>query len=272
MIAAGFGDTVGKLIARCDWQLSNLVMDECFCVDTDRTLTEVVKECTARAAEIGRREPDAIQLLTEALMLSGVAMTLLSSTRPASGSEHAMSHFWEMKAENLQHGAKLHGAKVGVGSVVTAAFWERVKSRLETVDPDSVVSKEISVPTRDAESVMTRLRPDLGPIADILMEQVWKARMLSADDAAARLDRYRASWSRIREIAGEVPSFGDIATALRDAGGPALPSDLGVPSDELRTAMWSALEVKNRYTVLNMAEELGWLAGIVDEVVQMLEG
>ena len=62
----------------------------------------------------------------EALTLTGVAMALVNISRPASGAEHMLSHFWEMdyiaRGLNPNH----HGIQVGVATPVIARFFEEM--------------------------------------------------------------------------------------------------------------------------------------------------
>jgi hypothetical protein len=50
----------------------------------------------------------------EGLFETGLCMLDFGQTRPASGSEHHISHFWEMKLLLERRPAILHGAKVEV--------------------------------------------------------------------------------------------------------------------------------------------------------------
>ncbi len=268
MIASGFGDTLGKLISRCDWQLSALITGEYYCPDIDSNVTEGVGRCADLAPEVGRGEPTAIAGLAESLMASGAAMTLVANSRPASGSEHALSHYWEMKAAHDGEPSHLHGTMVGVGSVVMATFWARFADRLASTDPGSPNPAHIWSRRRTLSDIESILTLSLGPVADILLAQVTAARLLPEAEAGARLNRLLGAWSQMTVIAGQVPSDQELAAKLRQAGGPAHPADIGVNSDELRVALFGALEVRDRFTVLSAAEELGWLADIIDEVVE----
>lgn len=45
-----------------------------------------------------RREEDAVERMNEALILTGISMGITGYTRPASGSEHHLAHYWELAA------------------------------------------------------------------------------------------------------------------------------------------------------------------------------
>ena len=98
MIAAGFGDMLGKLTARLDWVLAREVIGEHYCPTVAAMMARAVDKCLAQAEGLSRREPEAIVGLMEGLILSGIAMQMLGYSRPASGAEHHIAHYFEMKA------------------------------------------------------------------------------------------------------------------------------------------------------------------------------
>jgi glycerol-1-phosphate dehydrogenase [NAD(P)+] len=272
MISSGFGDTIAKLISRIDWQLSALITGERYCPEIVRNVTEGVTRCAGLASDVGRRDPAAIATLAESLMVSGAAMALVGDSRPAAGAEHALSHYWEMKAAYDGGPPHLHGTKVGVGTVVMAAFWARFADRLASTSPGSLDTARILSGRRNAEEIRRLLVPSLGPIGDMLVKEVTQARLLGEADARSRLNTLQASWDKMAALAAEAPSAVELADQLKQAGGPAYPADIGVGADELREALFCALESRNRFTVLTAAEELGWLREIINEVVETIPG
>jgi glycerol-1-phosphate dehydrogenase [NAD(P)+] len=272
MIASGFGDTLAKLTSRVDWQLSALITGEPYCPEVVANVTQSALRCVSLSAEMGRRDPAAIASLTESLMISGAAMALVGHSRPASGFEHSLSHYWEMKATHEGGHAHLHGTKVGVGTVVTAAVWARFADRLASISPDSLDRTEILSGRRTPDDIRRLLAPSLGPIGDMLLTEVTQERLPDEAAAAARLSTLQSSWEQMASIAAQAPSFTELAGHLKQAGGPAHPADIGIDADGLREALLCALEARNRFTVMTAVEELGWLDQLVDEVVETITG
>ncbi|MFW6363957.1 MAG: iron-containing alcohol dehydrogenase, partial [Spirochaeta sp.] len=96
MIQAGYGDLIGKITSLLDWRLSNILCDE---VVEERSFAMVKEELTAvlkLTDDLLTRSPESIAALMRGLIGSGVAMQLAGSSRPASGSEHHISHFLEL--------------------------------------------------------------------------------------------------------------------------------------------------------------------------------
>ena len=65
----------------------------------------------------------------EGLVLTGVAMSLYGNSRPASGCEHHMSHYWETILEQRGQRPAPHGAQVGVGTVLVLKAVELLLER-----------------------------------------------------------------------------------------------------------------------------------------------
>ena len=124
MFRAGFGDIVGKYTALADWQLTVKINHEYYCETTAQLVRNAVDLCVRNAERYMRREPEAIDCMNEALLLSGIAMGLVGISRPASGCEHHMAHFWELDAlkKGIEH--PLHGNSVGVGSIVACEAYQ----------------------------------------------------------------------------------------------------------------------------------------------------
>ena len=93
MICAGYGDIVGKFSALNDWRLSHAVNGEYFC-DYIYSLTHGITVKTLSLADgIKNRDEQSVGVLMEALVTVGILMSFAGSSRPASGSEHHLSHF-----------------------------------------------------------------------------------------------------------------------------------------------------------------------------------
>lgn len=107
---SGIGDLVAKFTAVFDWKLSF------------RRTGELVNDFAALLSDgsvhafLSRPtfDPEGIRLLATALILNGVAMEMSGSSRPASGSEHLISH--ALDAVTIR--PRLHGLQVGV-----ATYW-----------------------------------------------------------------------------------------------------------------------------------------------------
>ena len=138
MLTAGFGDIIGKYTALADWRLSRDLNGEYYCGQSAALMERAVENCAQNAAGLKCRDEKAVELVTEALILAGIAMGLVGNSRPASGAEHHLAHTWEVDALRRGEEHPLHGNSVGVAAVVSASLYELAADRLPQgfVPPD----------------------------------------------------------------------------------------------------------------------------------------
>lgn len=143
MICAGFGDLLGKYTALADWKLSASINGEYLCPTCVTLVNNAIEKCTASKEGIAARKESAIRYLAEALIMTGIAIGLAGDSRPASGSEHHLAHYWETDAlaRGVEH--PLHGNSVGVGTVVISHIYKMVGQTynindMGAPDPDTV--------------------------------------------------------------------------------------------------------------------------------------
>ncbi len=128
MIQAGWGDIVGKYSCLNDWKLSALINGEYFC-QTVYDLTYETAEYVEKLADgVKNRDESAVGALMEALVTVGVAMSYVGNSRPASGSEHHLSHFFEITGILDDKPYFAHGIDVIYSAVATAEIREKVLS------------------------------------------------------------------------------------------------------------------------------------------------
>jgi glycerol-1-phosphate dehydrogenase [NAD(P)+] len=110
-VRSGIGDAISNISAIADWELSHR--------ETGEPIDGLAAAMARTAGESVLRHPggtgdDAfLTTLSEALVLTGIAMSVSGDTRPASGACHEISH-----AIDLLHPkrAAAHGEQVGIGA------------------------------------------------------------------------------------------------------------------------------------------------------------
>lgn len=114
---SGIGDLVAKFTAVADWRLAfhavGEPVDDFAALLSDASVYQF----------IGRAEHDleGVRLLGTTLMLNGISMAICGSSRPASGSEHLISH----ALDGLSRRPRLHGLQVGVASYLVSLLQGR---------------------------------------------------------------------------------------------------------------------------------------------------
>ncbi len=119
---SGIGDIVSKITAVYDWKLSFKVkgtqVDDFAALLSDATVFQLMAKPD--------RDLDGMRLLATALMLNGIAMEICGSSRPASGSEHLISHALDLVSKR----PRLHGLQVGVATYMVSQLQGRGSQRI----------------------------------------------------------------------------------------------------------------------------------------------
>ena len=146
MTAAGFADMLGKYTSLADWRFSRETAGEPFCPLAYELTEQALFDCVSHADEIAAADFEGLRILTEALIVSGLSMQLVDHSRPASGGEHHLSHLWEMALLRAGRRQILHGAKVGVASVIVAGLYRRLAELAgQPADDGSVHSPHLAL-------------------------------------------------------------------------------------------------------------------------------
>ena len=235
MIRAGYGDIIGKYSSLNDWRLSHLVTGEYFCQSICDLVRDVTDEIRARAERIVTRDDEAVGYLTKALILIGVTLSLLGSTRPGSGSEHHLSHFFEIVGLARHEPHFDHGTDVAYATVVTARMRERI----------AALAAPVFRPEAEADRLAAWKRV-YGPVADEVAALQAEAGSYGRD----LTDIYREKWPRIRALLGECPPARDFEVMLTRAGYRLEAFEEMYGAQKIRDAALYGKDLKNRYSVL----------------------
>lgn len=159
MIHAGFGDVLGKMTALADWRLAREKAGDHYCETCAVLVERALQKVVDNAEGIGKRDEKAICYLIEALTLTGVAMGLTGISRPASGAEHALSHFWEMRYIALGRFPELHGIKVGLATPIIAELFHMLKDYI----PECAM--EICPTREEVENLLNTVGAPVDPVS-----------------------------------------------------------------------------------------------------------
>lgn len=127
MTAAGFGDIVGKFTCLTDWKMANAVKGEPIHEKAFSMMEEARSACMAAFDDLTKYTPEAVEKLMDALIAAGLSMAECGNSRPASGSEHHMSHFLEMDFVRRGEKIPLHGVKVAIGTLISIEIYNYIK-------------------------------------------------------------------------------------------------------------------------------------------------
>lgn len=255
MTAAGLGDMLGKYISLYEWNLSHLVLGEYRCPAVSGLMRQALDTCVAQASGLPGRDAQAIANLGDGLLMSGVAMQLADDSRPASGSEHMLAHFWEMRQLLRDGETALHGDKVGIGTLVILGYYRLF------------FKAQRPFKTPDRSRWVDGIRAAYGPIADdVLADNVKDPLPFETihQNALMHWDALKAEADPIIARRGEMEGY------LKACGGPVRPEQLGIRKEDVRDALLFAKETRARFTILRLAFAWGIHEDIVEELMEEL--
>lgn len=218
--AAGFGDIIAKYIALVDWRVSHLTTGEYYCENVAKLVRSVLKKVVSMADQVTEESPEAAGAIMEALVLTGLAMKLADCVRPASGTEHIISHYWEIK--KLEKGliSDFHGKKVGVATLISTKIYKELRNfgkiefHEEALDWDDIYRtygpnfvedvKKLNSPTVTSETTVEKVSAGWEEICRIIDEE---------------LPDYEVMYNMMKR-AGAATTYGDISVddSLGDEG------------------------------------------------------
>jgi len=252
MIASGFGDMFGKFTATADWKLAQVLWDEPYNEEIARRSRAAVENCAAQARVFGQDWEANIHALMSGLLEEGLCMLAVSSSRPASGSEHQFSHFWEMKMLREGRPAVFHGTKVGIASVMTAGYYRLIRG----LDRAELKARLDAARLPDWEAEIAGIRQVYGPVAEDVIASQKAYMQMTPEGFEAYKHRILERWDEVQAIAAAVPEPETITALLRQVGAPAAPAEVGLTDEDVRQALRYALYVRSAYTVLRLCQAL----------------
>lgn len=235
--SSGFGDMLAKYVGLIDWQISALLSGEYYC--------ERVAELTRNAVDMLMDIPHLVTVndeetagkIFESLLMTGIAMSFVKNSRPASGSEHIVAHLIECL--QLPDGIipNFHGEDVGVCTLEMLKFYNCLAEYTgavgckENVDWDEV----FRVYGNMAENVRELNFPD--NIVDTV-----------------DIDRIGECWEQIRAIIRSVPSYEECLDAMKKAGCKITVSDIGKEQQFFDLCVKYSPYMRKRLTLLRLRD------------------
>jgi glycerol-1-phosphate dehydrogenase [NAD(P)+] len=237
LVRSGVGDILAKYTALADWRMSHILTSEYYC--------ERIAEITQQAADavvesldgILTGDAEAYEKVTYALVMSGIAMQMMGNSRPASGSEHHVSHLIEMGPSGLDvRFQALHGEKTGVGSVVALKEYKRLAA---------------------AEDIAPYVK-DYAPVPDSVIRDYFGEKLAdsiiteNAEDCLAALDKetFIAKWPEVRKVVESLPSSEEVYALLEKIDAKRTLGEIGVTEADTDAILRYSPLVRNRLTLM----------------------
>ena len=242
LIKSGYGDILGKYSCLNDWKLARVVRNEYFCQYVYDLTFDMLVKTKDLGPQLLARDPEAIRILMEALVGVGIAMALVGNSRPASGSEHHLSHFFEITGIVDDTPYFMHGTDVVYSSVYTEKLREELL-KLDAPQPNTVPSREVWE---------ENIRKIYKSVADGVIALQDKMGWYNED----RYPVYAAKWEEIKAVLAEAPTSDEMVEYLKSIELDIDDFQKLYGDEKIDHALKFAKDLKDRYSVLWMYYDL----------------
>ncbi len=243
MIRAGYGDIIGKYSCLNDWKLSHLVNGEYICEDVLNATYEEVEKTVLLADGLCDAEENAVAALMQALVAVGILMAYVGNSRPASGSEHHFSHYFEIVGIVRGEDYLPHGIDVCYSAIETA----KIREQLIAIEDISDCQYKF-----DKDEYEENIKRIYGPLADEVLALQNKMGWYAED----RVNVYREKWDEIRKLLAECPTSEKMRELTERIGLSYADFKRFYGEDKIKDAYLYAKDLKDRYSVLWMYYDL----------------
>jgi len=265
MTVAGFGDLIGKLTCLNDWELARIINGEHYC----GKIVELVKSCVESVLKDGprikERDPSVLGDVMRGLVLSGAAISLYGDSRPASGAEHHMSHYWETIMEQRGEVHAMHGEQVAVGTVLVLMLAEE----LSKITPDFEAARKF-VKAYDKSRWESEINRCYGSAAGEVFTIEEKSKKNDPELCLARIDSMEQHWDEVISQLKTLPSSGYLKSLLDDIGCPSSSEQIGVDAATLKDTFLFCKEVRPRYTIFQTVYDLGLMDELSNKIIEKI--
>lgn len=266
---AGFGEAISLFTAPADWYLANLVgIDSTFHPASMALLKAAAAEPPTWAGGVGTGEPKAIHQLTSLLALRGIVSGISNTTACLSGVEHVISHMLDLHHAAHHQPIGLHGAQVGVATLVATKLWRRAIDD-NLIKPELLKKPNLLTMEARIQRAFRQL-DDNGGIA----AECW-------NDCQKKLALVEQNWDRFVSVVENwkqhcvefntmVQPPENLRPALQASGAPAVFSELN-PAISPTLARWAVANchlMRNRFNLVDLLDLMGlWTDDMVDWVM-----
>ncbi len=220
--SSGFGDMIAKYLGLVDWHISRMLIGEYYCEKVEAITKDATDRIYALADRITAEDEETAGAVMEALVMTGLAMKLAGCSRPASGTEHVVSHYLECHKVIKGIWPDFHGRKVGMATVYCTRLYRNLADRFETI--------HATADPTDWEDVYAHYDPKMLP----------DVKKLNNPTITDRVDPklLEEKWPEIRQyIYKLLPDSESLVKAMKAAGAPTECEEVGVSKEFMADAL-----------------------------------
>ncbi len=266
MTAAGYADLAAKIPCGAEWMIADLFGTEPIIPEAWHVLQDVLDKVLSNPEAVAAGDRDAVSDLFIGLTLSGIAMQIARSSRPASCTDHLFSHYLDMTGHRYKGELQSHGFQVAIGTLTMCAFFDEfLKMDLTKIDVDRCVA---AWPTLEQER-----RRALELFKDFVSPRLGydsiSVKYSDADAVREQLTKVRDQWPELRKkYRAQVYPFEKMRRLFKIVGAPSDPSEIGVTREQLKSLVPFTQLMRHRINLLDLAKR----GMFYDELVEAVFG
>ena len=255
--AAGYGDLASKLTAGADWIIADITGDD--------PIVEDVWNIVQPRLSGWLENPGKLDAVFEGLNFSGLAMQVLGRSRAASGAEHLFSHIWEMSGHLGADGNPVsHGFQVSIGILCSCALVDEVLS-IEAGEINIEEAVENYPDWKERSDEITALMSHLPSWEEYL--DICRVKHLEKEQLKRKLAGIKERWPELKKRVRErLPEYRNVRRILEAANCPVKPEDINLDRKDAIAAYRTSQCMRNRYTILDLAYELGIFSQCINSI------
>lgn len=235
--SSGFGDMVAKYIGLVDWKISSILTNEPYCERVAELTRSAVDKLMSMADRVTVNDEETAGEIFKSLLMTGIGMSFMQNSRPASGSEHIIAHL--MECIELRDGIipNYHGEDVGVFTLQMLKYYNTLAKR------ESITAKKEQV--------------DWEEIYDFYSEMADEVKKLNQPKTVTdEVDpkKLEEQWPEIRKIIINIPDYEQVYSAMKKAGCKLTYEDIGKPRRLVEDCIMYSPYMRYRLTLLRLKD------------------
>lgn len=263
MIAAGVGDIMAKFLDINDWRMSRIINGEDYCDEVAELMLYSTEKCVENIDGLVRRDGDALQCLMESLVLIGIAMAYVGSSRPGSAAEHSMAHVMEMTSLLAGDYGELHGTCVGMATCVITRLYEKFLQK-----PIDYAKAKRHADAFSYEEWVREMNRFYTKAAQPVIDLYDKQKRNDPSNVKKRLQAIREHEGELLPLIRETVEKSKRAEGCIQAlHGWTSPVQFGFTREHMRDIILYSKEQRDRYAALQFLYEVGELEELTDELL-----
>ena len=276
MTASGYADLLAKIPAGADWILADAIAAAL--PETEKHGCERIhplawkcvqgplRASLANPAGVATGDEGEIRKLSEGLIMSAFAMQASGTSRPASGTEHQVSHYWDMENLSFEGKPVSHGFKVGIGTLISTATIEfLLEQDLANLDVAETVAKW----PKTFEELKATFPSVYGNRPDHIRraESEMAKKYSTPDELRRELTFVKSAWPELsKRLKAQIMPFDEVRACLKAVGAPYEPEMIGVSRAKFRETYRGVPYMRARYFSLDLISRLGLTDALLDRL------